>query len=66
MLHVFPRPWRSRLACLAVLTVGSLLLTSLAACGRSLPPNVAPPGGTASHSEPALPPGTAADKEAAK
>jgi hypothetical protein len=66
MLHVFPRPCRSWLSCLAVLTVGSLLLTILAACGRSLPPNVAPPGGTASLSEPALPPGTAADREAAK
>jgi len=66
MLHAHPRPCGFRPFRPVGLTVAALLLASLAACSRSMPPNVAPPGGTASPSEPALPQGSAAHKETAK
>jgi predicted small lipoprotein YifL len=66
MLHAYPHPRQSRFRCPAGLTAAAILLASLTACGRSLPPNVSPPGETASHSDPGLPQGSAAYKETAK
>jgi predicted small lipoprotein YifL len=66
MLHAYPHPRQSRYRCPASLTAAAILLASLAACGRSLPPNVSPPGETATHSGPGLPQGPTAHKETAK
>ena len=66
MVHAYLRPRQSRFRCPAGLTAAAILLASLTACGRSLPPNVSPPGETASHSDPGLPQGSAAYKETAK
>ena len=66
MLHAYPHSRQSRFRCPAGLTAAAILLASLTACGSSLPPNVSPPGETASHSDPGLPQGSAAHKETAK
>jgi predicted small lipoprotein YifL len=66
MCHAFPHPCGSRPFRPVGLTAAALLLVSLTACGRSMPPNVSPPGETTSPSQPGLPHGSAAHKETAK